>query len=285
MSRLVFFEIPASCVRIVLGTVLGLLSIQVGPALGQVAWESAPRFVEADQAYMERADPARIAFANQRYEALYRADPGDWEAAWRVAMTCYFLGDRVAEEKSEQEAFFARGRDVALEASKLNPDCAPCQLLVGINMALYGQSVGVVKMIFTLRSIRSHLRRSLELDPYFAEGTAARTLATIDEVVPFLLGGSKKRARKYFEEALAIDPTEPLNYAYFARFLQKRGEFGAALELTERGLENPRPSPERVESQAGWDRLERIRAQLKLEIKKSKPPPGRRKKPGQKKRR
>ncbi len=284
MSWLGCFEIPASCVRIVLGTVLGLLLIQVGPALGQVVWESAPRFVEADQAYMERADPARITFANQRYEALYRADPGDWEAAWRVGMTCYFLGDRVAEDKSEREAFFARGRDVALVASKLNPDCAPCELLVGINMALYGESVGVVKMIFTLRSIRSHLRRSLELDPHFAEAAAARTLATVNEVVPFFLGGSKKRARKYFEEALAIDPSEPLNYVYFARFLQKRREFGAALELTERGLEIPRPSPGRVESRAGWDRLERIRAQLKLEIEKSKPP-GRRKKPGQKKRR
>ena len=284
MSGLGCFEISASCVRIVLGTVLGLLSVQAGPALAQIAWDSAPRFAEADQAYMERADPARIAFANQRYEALYRADPEDWEAAWRVAMTCYFLGDRVAEEKSEQEAFFARGRDVALEASKLNPDCAPCQLLVGINMALYGESVGVVKMIFTLRSIRAHLRRSLELDPYFAEGAAARTLATIDEVVPFFLGGSKKRARKYFEKALAIDPNEALNYVYFARFLQKRKEFGAALELTERGLENPRPSPEYVESQAGWDRLERIRVQLKLEIKKSKTP-GRRLKPGQKNRR
>jgi tetratricopeptide (TPR) repeat protein len=284
MSGLGCFEISASCVRIVLGTVLGLLSVQAGPALAQIAWDSAPRFAEADQAYMERADPARIAFANQRYEALYRADPEDWEAAWRVAMTCYFLGGRVAEEKSEQEAFFARGRDVALEASKLNPDCAPCQLLVGINMALYGESVGVVKMIFTLRSIRAHLRRSLELDPYFAEGAAARTLATIDEVVPFFLGGSKKRARKYFEKALAIDPNEALNYVYFARFLQKRKEFGAALELTERGLENPRPSPEYVESQAGWDRLERIRVQLKLEIKKSKTP-GRRLKPGQKNRR
>lgn len=284
MSGLGCFEIPASCVRIVLGTVLGLLSVQAGPALAQIAWDAAPRFAEADQAYMERADPARIAFANERYEALYRADPEDWEAAWRVAMTCYFLGGRVAEEKSEQEAFFARGRDVALEASKLNPDCAPCQLLVGINMALYGESVGVVKMIFTLRSIRAHLRRSLELDPYFAEGAAARTLATIDEVVPFFLGGSKKRARKYFEKALAIDPSESLNYVYFARFLQKRREFGAALELTERGLENPRPSPEYVESRAGWDRLEGIRVQLELEIKKTKTP-GRRLKPGQKYRR
>jgi tetratricopeptide (TPR) repeat protein len=284
MSRIGCSKIAASWVRIVLGTVLGLLSVQAGPALAQIAWDAAPRFAEADQAYMERADPARIAFANERYEALYRADPEDWEAAWRVAMTCYFLGGRVAEEKSEQEAFFARGRDVALEASKLNPDCAPCQLLVGINMALYGESVGVVKMIFTLGSIRAHLRRSLELDPYFAEGAAARTLATIDEVVPFFLGGSKKRARKYFEKALAIDPSEALNYVYFARFLQKRKEFGAALELTERGLENPRPSREYVESQAGWDRLERIRVQLKLEIKKSKTP-GRRLKPGQKNRR
>ncbi len=240
-----------------------------GLATAQVDWESAPRFVEADQAYMERADPARVEFANQRYEAIYLANPLDWEAAWRVAMSCYFLGSRVAREDQEKEAFFARGRDVALQATVLNPKCAPCQLLVGINMALYGELVGVVKMIFTLGDIRSHLQRSLELDPSFAEGAAARSLATIDQVVPFFLGGSKKRAQKNYERALEIDPTEPLNYLYYARFLEKRREFKAALALTRRGLSQPRPGSERVESLGAWQRLQTLEKTLEERVEKS----------------
>jgi len=259
--------------------------VSLGPeaAWAQLDWESAPRFVEADQAYLERAEPGRIEFANQRYEALYRADPDDWEAAWRVAMSCYFLGSRVAKEKAEQEAYFAQGRDVALRATELNPDCAPCQLLVGINMALYGESVGVVKMIFTLGDIRKYLRRSLELDPRFAEGAAARTLATIDQVVPFFLGGSKKRARENYQLALAIDPAEPLNYLYYARFLVKRRELKAALKLTRRGLEQPEPGPERVESRNAYAQLQALEPRLEERIEKEKGP-RRLVKPGQRKR-
>ena len=252
------------------------------PALAQMNWDSGPRFAEADQAYMQRADPALLEFARDRYEALYGADPQDWEAAWRLSMTCYYMGGRIAKEKSEKEAFYAEGRDVALEAVKLNPDCAPCQLLAGINMALYGESVGVVKMIFSLRSIRRHLRNSLELDPYFAEGAAARTLATIDQVVPFFLGGSKKRALAYYKRALEIDPNEPLNYLFYARFLEKRHEYRSALSLVERGLAVPRPGPERVESEHAWDLLKGLESMLKEELKRE-TRPFRKVKPGQRK--
>jgi len=270
------------------GSALGLciaavLSFLAEPVSAQTNWKSAPRFVEADQGYLERADPARVEFAHQAYEALYRADPRDWEAGWRLSMTCYFMGGRVAKDKAEKEALYAEGRDVALEAVKLNPDCAPCQLLAGINMALYGESVGVVKMIFTLRSIRQHLRKSLELDPSFAEGAAARTLATIDQAVPFFLGGSKKRALRYYKQALEIDPEEPLNYLYYARFLEKRGEYRSALSLVERGLALPQPGPERVESEHAWNLLKGLESKLSEDLKRQ-TRPIRKVKPGQRKR-
>ncbi|MDE0885193.1 MAG: hypothetical protein OSB70_06635 [Myxococcota bacterium] len=262
---------------------LVLVSLSPGLASAQVDWESAPRFVEADQAYMERAEPGRIEFANQRYEELYRSNPEDWEAAWRVAMSCYFLGSRVAKEKSEKEAFFARGRDVALQGIELNPSCAPCQLLAGVNMALYAESVGLVKMLFSLGGMRKHLRLSLELDPTFAEGAAARSLATIDQVVPFFLGGSKKRARENYQLALEIDPAEPLNYLYYARFLEKRRELKAALALTRRGLAQPQPGPERVESRGAFEELQSLESRLEKKLEEGSRPlrpvkPGQRKK-------
>ncbi len=271
-------------VAAVLGLFLATFLLLSRAALSQSDWESAPRFVEADQAYMERADPARATFANESYEALYREDPEDWEAAWRLAMTYYYLGSRVASEKPEKEALFARGRDVAQASTLLNPDCAPCHLLTGINMALYGQSAGIVKMIFTLRDIRGHLKRSLELDPAFAEGAAARTLATIDQVVPFFLGGSKRRAQRNYARALEIDPSDPLNYLFYARFLAGRQEFKAALDLTERGIALPRPGPERVESRDGWDRLQALLPNLREAVA-ARPKPFRRLKPGQRKKR
>lgn len=270
--------------RVALGSLSIVFFLLPALAFAQADWDSAPRFREADDAYMERADPVRATFANARYEALYRADPTDWEAGWRVAMTCYYLGGRVAKEKPEKEALFARGRDVALASLESNPDCAPCHLLAGINMALYAETVGVVKMIFTLVDIRSHLRRSLDLDPGFSEAAAARILAVIDEKVPFFLGGSKKRARANFERAVEIDPGEPLNYLFYARFLEKRRELKAALVLAQRGLALPRPGPERVESRGAWDRLTTLEPELRERLER-RPDPFTRQRPGQKRRR
>jgi tetratricopeptide (TPR) repeat protein len=218
--------------------------------------DSPPRFLLADQAYIERVDPEKALFAMERYQEIYRSDPQDWQAAWRFATACYFIGDRVVVDKGERETLFAQGRDAAESAAKMEPDCAPCHLLAGVNMALYGESVGILKMLFTLRPIRDYLKRSLELDPAFEGGAAARILGTIEQTIPFLLGGSKKRALAYFERALEIDSREPLNYFYFAKFLdRKEKDPRAALAVALRGLEEPRPSEERLESMEAWDRL------------------------------
>jgi len=138
-------------------------------------------------------------------------------------------------------------------------------------------------MLFTLGDMRKHLRLSLELDPTFAEGAAARSLATIDQVVPFFLGGSKKRARENYQLALEIDPAEPLNYLYYARFLSKRRELNAALALTRRGLAQPPPGPERVESRGAFEQLEKLELRLEKQLEKGNRPlrpvkPGQRKK-------
>ena len=80
--------------------IVAVLLFLAQPIAAQTNWESAPRFVEADQAYLERADAARVEFAHQAYEVLYAADPQDWQAAWRLSMTCYYMGGRVAEDLS-----------------------------------------------------------------------------------------------------------------------------------------------------------------------------------------
>ena len=102
-------------------------------------------------------------------------------------------------------------------------------------------------------------------------------------MVPFFLGGSKKRARENYQLALAIDPAEPLNYLYYARFLVKRRELKAALKLTRRGLEQPEPGPERVESRNAYAQLQALEPRLEERIEKEKGP-RRLVKPGQRKR-
>jgi tetratricopeptide (TPR) repeat protein len=67
--------------------------------------------------------------------------------------------------------------------------------------------------------------------------------------VPGILGGSNDRAERYYKRALDVDPGEPLNYLFYARFLKsERGNRRGALELALQGLKVPPPGDERVES-------------------------------------
>ncbi len=258
---------PTSTVLGAVALWLALLAVVPGSGLAQIDVDSPERFKEADDAFRARADHERARLAARRYGEIYAADPEDWEAAWRLSMACYFMGVRVVEGKEEQEAFYAKGRDAARRAIELAPDCATCHLFAGINMALYGDSVGVIKMLFSVRQIRSHLKQSLALDPRLANGAAARTLALIDQKLPRVLGGSHKRAKAYFEQAIELDPDEPLNYLYYAEFLNKtKRDPKAALVIAERGRLVPQPPAARLESLSAVEDLTTLVAALKQRV-------------------
>ena len=86
-------------------------------------------------------------------------------------------------------------------------------------------------MLFTLGEIRSLLERSYALDPGFAYAGAPRLLGLIDHKLPRLLGGDPDRARRYFEEAIALDPDGPLNYQLYARLLEDQNRIEDALPV------------------------------------------------------
>lgn len=209
----------------------------------------ASSYAEADQAFRERAneDSARKALA--LYRSLYQAKPEDPEAAWKLSMACYFVGLRLTKAEDDQEKLFKEGREAGLISLKKSKDCAPCHFWTAINMALYGQTVGVVKMLFTLGDIREHLRESARIDSGYAYGGAYRLLGTIEEKLPGILGGSNDRAREYYEKAVEKSPDEPLNRLFLARLLADEfSDKAAAAKVAQAGLsETPLPA-ERVES-------------------------------------
>lgn len=223
-----------------------------GAQIGRV---SPPRFEEADRAFLERADPNRARFAYRSYKAQLEADRDDWEAGWRFAMAAYFVGKRLTDDEQARQQLWALGRDAGKHAVELAPDCAPCHMFTAINMVLYGESVGVLKMLFTLGEIRSLLERSYALDPGFAYAGAPRLLGLIDHKLPRLLGGDPDRARRYFEEAIALDPEGPLNYQLYARLLEDQNRIEDALHMARRGLAVPMPSADRVEDLSAYAQL------------------------------
>ena len=147
-----------------------------------------------------------------------RTDP---ETGWRLGMACYFVGLRLTHDSDAKEKLFAEGRDAALSAAEHAPDCAACHFWAAINMALYGQEVGVFKMLFSLKDVEAHLKRSIEIDPTYASAGGYRLLGAIREKLPGILGGSNREARNYYLQAIERAPDEPLNYLFLAQLLRE----------------------------------------------------------------
>jgi tetratricopeptide (TPR) repeat protein len=210
-------------------------------------------------AYRERRDEARALDAYRLFKEAVDANPDDATARWHLAMSCYYLGMRVLDDPADRERVYAEGRDMAATAVDQDPDCAPCHMLTAINHALWGQEVGIFRVLSGLPRVHRHLNRSMELDPAFAGAASLRALSQIAAVVPRWMGGGKKKARAYLQRAIEVSPREPLNYEFLADLLlDEYGDRDKALSVAKRGLQVPQPTAEYVESVDSMEWLERF---------------------------
>jgi tetratricopeptide (TPR) repeat protein len=204
---------------------------------------------DGDRAYEQRVDEAQARHALETYRKLHEENPDDVEASWRLSMACYFVGLRLTQDNGKKATLFAEGRDAGRAAIEKKTGCAPCYFWSAINMALYGQSVGVLKMLFTLGTVRDYLRKSIELDPTYASAGAYRLLGVIEEKLPGILGGDNDRAREDFKKAIALAPDEPLNYLFMSRLLDDEfSDRNSAIDFAHKGLEIKNIPAKRLES-------------------------------------
>jgi tetratricopeptide (TPR) repeat protein len=238
-------------------------TIGVSLALGLTSFGASPpaldlRIAEADRAFAERKTKERALRSLEIYRELFKEFPDDPRTGLGLARACYFTGIRLTSDASEKEKIYAEGRDAGGRALKANPQCGGCHFWTAINMALYGETVGIFKMLFSLKTIQEHLRQSITADPTYAYGGAHRLLGLIDHKLPGILGGNNKRAREHFEKAIAVAPDEPLNTLFLAQLLEKEfNDPSKAREIVEKALSHPLPSEERLEARDARTLLEK----------------------------
>lgn len=226
------------------------------------------RFVDADLAYANRRDAQAALDALHLYQQLYAQHPQDAQAAWRLSMAYTFVGRRLVEDKDDQKEHYANGRDVGQKSIEIDPQCAPCYFWTAVNMTFYGRRVGMLKMLFTLDTIRDYFNKTIELDPDYGFGAAHRILGIMYYRIPGVMGGNSKLAKSYFDQALAIGPNEPMNYLEFVKFLsRKKDDATQALRLARLGAALPQPPADMVESIDAWIELKATLAALEAKFK------------------
>lgn len=168
----------------------------------------------ADALYMMRED-----LSNVEKSILFLGwTEENYEVLWRLSRARFFLGQ---ESKTKNEAMnhYIEGVNASDKAQSINPKGVEGIFWMGVNIALVASLETVFRAVFSATAARLHLKNACRIDASYHAAGPLRVLARLESKLPFFLGGSKRRARKRYLEAIEIAPTNTVTKLYFAELL------------------------------------------------------------------
>jgi len=163
-----------------------------GPAVELIA--------QADKLYAERADLSKVRDRAAYLRQARATEPGNYEAAWRLARMNYFLGEHT-EDTGERDKAFDEGIKAGKEAVRLQEQKPEGHFWRGANLGGQAQHSALAGFS-SANDIRREMQRVIQLDEGFMSGSAYMALARVDLEVPPVMGGDPKKAVELLEKGL-----------------------------------------------------------------------------------
>ena len=167
-----------------------------------------------DQLYADRARLPSVQQAAERWDARLKANPQDFESAWKLARACYWLGGHVLA--ADQRAQYERGIAAAGEAVRIAPMKPEGHFWTAANMGAMAESFGLRAGLKYRAPIKRELETVLMLDPAFQAGSADRALGRWYFKVPGLFGGSREKSVEHLQRSLMYDPESSASHYFLA---------------------------------------------------------------------
>jgi len=184
----------------------------------------------ADTLYADRENIASARRAADIWENASKGDTGQFDAAWKLARVCYWLGSHAPE--GERRPYLDKGIAAGQLAARLQPSRPEGHFWTAANMGALAESSGLRAGLKYRRPIREALETVLRIDPAFMEGSADRGLGRYYFRVPSLFGGSKSRAEQHLRASLEYNPASTISHYFLAElFLDQRRIPEARAEL------------------------------------------------------
>jgi tetratricopeptide (TPR) repeat protein len=171
----------------------------------------------ADALYAARDNIASARQAAAIWADRLAKDPGDFEAAWKLARARYWLGGHAAE--SERKGLLEDGIRAGRAAVALSPNRPEGHFWIAANMGALAESFGLRQGLKYRGDIRDELMIALKLDPAFQQGSADRALGRWYFKVPGLFGGSKKKSEEHLRRSLTHNPNNTASLFFLAETL------------------------------------------------------------------
>ena len=173
---------------------------------------------DPDALYRDRASIASARSAAAIWATQVKTDPKNFEAAWKLARTMYWLGNHESTEAARRSAL-ERGIDAARTATTLKPDRPEGYFWSAANMGTLAESFGLRQGLKYRGQIKDALETVLKIDPSFQRGSADRALGRWYYKVPGLFGGSKKKSEEHLRKSLTYDPNSTVSHYFLAETL------------------------------------------------------------------
>jgi tetratricopeptide (TPR) repeat protein len=211
---------------------------------------------DADALYRAREDINSAKRAADMWSGRLRANPADFEAAWKLARADYWLGGHAPprDRKPYLEAGIAAGR-AAVAAQPSRPEG---HFWIAANMGALAESFGLRQGLKYRGDIRDELMIVLKLDPGFQQGSADRALGRWYLKVPGLFGGSKKKSEEHLRRSLTYNQNSIASRYFLAETLldmDRKAEAIAELQRIAELSPDPEWVPEDKEFKAQAERL------------------------------
>ena len=173
---------------------------------------------DPDALYRNRANIEQARAAAALWEARLKAQPRDFESAWKLARVCYWLGNHEAQEDSRRKAL-ERGIDAARHAVSVQENRPEGHFWIAANMGSLAESFGLRLGLRYRGEIKRELETVLRLDPGFQRGSADRALGRWYFKVPGLFGGSNKKSEEHLRKSLTYDANSTVSHFFLAETL------------------------------------------------------------------
>jgi hypothetical protein len=193
---------------------------------------AAPQAPDPDALYRQRETAGNA----QRAADIWAAR-AEFEASWKLARACYWLGTRGPE--AGRRAALDRGVKAGEQAIRLDAARPEGHFWTAANMGRLAESHGLMQGLKYRGRVKDELERVVAINRAWEQGSADRALGLWYFKVPRLFGGSRAKAEEHLRRALSYHPKSAASLYYLAEVVAAGNKKEEAKRLLQETVEVP----------------------------------------------
>ncbi|SLM46678.1 protein of unknown function [Nitrospira japonica] len=157
----------------------------------------------------------------------------------KLSETYFDMADDMLTDETKRLAAYDAGAEAAKQAFEMDERLADAHFFHALNIGSAARLRGVTNAAFAVKEIKYCAQRAIELDPQHSQ--ALQMMGGLLMEIPWILGGSDKKAQDYLERSVAADGNFANARIMLAKLYLKQGRREEAKRQLEAVMHFDRP--------------------------------------------